>query len=133
HHPVAGARALALPLLLHRDGRLPRLRGPAGRPDAQARRGLVREGAAPRPGAAPLGTARSALARLRRALVALDRDVSRLQRLDRRQRGLLTLSRPPPAAGPRSRRRSRARSRSEEHTSELQSRGHLVCRLLLEK
>src|SRR5690625_6052829 len=26
----------------------------------------------------------------------------------------------------------RARSRSEEHTSELQSRGHLVCRLLLE-
>src|SRR5437870_8539688 len=31
-------------------------------------------------------------------------------------------------------RRSRvARVRSEEHTSELQSRGHLVCRLLLEK
>src|SRR5690625_7085040 len=33
--------------------------------------------------------------------------------------------------------RSRAlltvRARSEEHTSELQSRGHLVCRLLLEK
>src|SRR5437870_6211368 len=28
---------------------------------------------------------------------------------------------------------SRAKSRSEEHTSELQSRGHLVCRLLLEK
>src|SRR5690625_7063819 len=26
-----------------------------------------------------------------------------------------------------------ARWRSEEHTSELQSRGHLVCRLLLEK
>src|SRR5207253_7462809 len=26
-----------------------------------------------------------------------------------------------------------AGSRSEEHTSELQSRGHLVCRLLLEK
>src|SRR5437870_10882240 len=26
-----------------------------------------------------------------------------------------------------------ADSRSEEHTSELQSRGHLVCRLLLEK
>src|SRR5690625_6483881 len=25
------------------------------------------------------------------------------------------------------------RSRSEEHTSELQSRGHIVCRLLLEK
>src|SRR2546422_3410957 len=28
---------------------------------------------------------------------------------------------------------SRARPRSEEHTSELQSRLHLVCRLLLEK
>src|SRR5215208_8420085 len=27
----------------------------------------------------------------------------------------------------------RPMSRSEEHTSELQSRGHLVCRLLLEK
>src|SRR5207253_8951510 len=26
-----------------------------------------------------------------------------------------------------------SRTRSEEHTSELQSRGHLVCRLLLEK
>src|SRR3989442_11747995 len=29
--------------------------------------------------------------------------------------------------------RTRSRSRSEEHTSELQSRPHLVCRLLLEK
>src|SRR5690625_6479794 len=29
--------------------------------------------------------------------------------------------------------RSRLYSRSEEHTSELQSRGHLVCRLLHEK
>src|SRR5437870_6871634 len=28
---------------------------------------------------------------------------------------------------------ARSRRRSEEHTSELQSRGHLVCRLLLEK
>src|SRR5437870_6521144 len=28
---------------------------------------------------------------------------------------------------------ARHTSRSEEHTSELQSRGHLVCRLLLEK
>src|SRR5690625_5608660 len=28
---------------------------------------------------------------------------------------------------------SRHQKRSEEHTSELQSRGHLVCRLLLEK
>src|SRR5215510_15923802 len=31
------------------------------------------------------------------------------------------------------RRRERRLARSEEHTSELQSRGHLVCRLLLEK
>src|SRR2546429_3660807 len=30
-------------------------------------------------------------------------------------------------------RRHRAKKRSEEHTSELQSRLHLVCRLLLEK
>src|SRR5437870_10885191 len=30
-------------------------------------------------------------------------------------------------------RRFTPRERSEEHTSELQSRGHLVCRLLLEK
>src|SRR5439155_13882602 len=40
------------------------------------------------------------------------------------------------SAGSRSRTSSRARgaeTRSEEHTSELQSRGHLVCRLLLEK
>src|SRR5207253_7215858 len=29
--------------------------------------------------------------------------------------------------------RTRRKTRSEEHTSELQSRGHLVCRLLLEK
>src|SRR5437660_3551126 len=29
--------------------------------------------------------------------------------------------------------RGAAAARSEEHTSELQSRGHLVCRLLLEK
>src|ERR1041385_9510255 len=37
--------------------------------------------------------------------------------------------------GPRSDRtgRARTRMRSEEHTSELQSRLHLVCRLLLEK
>src|SRR5207253_7187990 len=45
-------------------------------------------------------------------------------------------ARPPPTTA---KRRSRsadqgaARQRSEEHTSELQSRGHLVCRLLLEK
>src|SRR5690625_6836946 len=33
----------------------------------------------------------------------------------------------------RLRMRQEFRQRSEEHTSELQSRGHLVCRLLLEK
>src|SRR5690625_7095312 len=40
-----------------------------------------------------------------------------------------------PAASPALRpgRRPRLPMRSEEHTSELQSRGHLVCRLLLEK
>src|SRR6266508_5486496 len=37
----------------------------------------------------------------------------------------LRLATPPPAR--------RAARRSEEHTSELQSRGHIVCRLLLEK
>src|SRR5690625_6855555 len=34
---------------------------------------------------------------------------------------------------PRCSREIDPRGRSEEHTSELQSRGHLVCRLLLEK
>src|SRR5215208_8040414 len=34
---------------------------------------------------------------------------------------------------PELRRDTGSRPRSEEHTSELQSRGHLVCRLLLEK
>src|SRR5690554_7547989 len=34
---------------------------------------------------------------------------------------------------PAARRRRRDRERSEEHTSELQSRPHLVCRLMLEK
>src|SRR5689334_24728673 len=42
--------------------------------------------------------------------------------------------RPPAGRGCRSRRcRSRSPARSEEHTSELQSQFHLVCRLLLEK
>src|SRR6266508_6228200 len=46
-----------------------------------------------------------------------------------------TLFRSAPHTSPRRRRTSwrRCRGRSEEHTSELQSRGHLVCRLLLEK
>src|SRR5437660_7363944 len=37
------------------------------------------------------------------------------------------------AAGVREAASAPPASRSEEHTSELQSRGHLVCRLLLEK
>src|SRR3712207_7355638 len=37
------------------------------------------------------------------------------------------------APSPRDRRLARTRRRSEEHTSELQSRQYLVCRLLLEK
>src|SRR5206468_11035227 len=46
---------------------------------------------------------------------------------------------PPPADGParcsswRPHMRGRTKARSEEHTSELQSRSDLVCRLLLEK
>src|SRR5689334_24465213 len=39
----------------------------------------------------------------------------------------------PPAPPPRRHRRLLHRPRSEEHTSELQSQFHLVCRLLLEK
>src|SRR5215208_7340326 len=47
-----------------------------------------------------------------------------------------TLFRPgrgPRRGAPPRRDGDRRRLRSEEHTSELQSRGHLVCRLLLEK
>src|SRR3712207_9309879 len=40
---------------------------------------------------------------------------------------------PPAAAGRRSRTSPHRCGRSEEHTSELQSRQYLVCRLLLEK
>src|SRR5690625_6382490 len=43
------------------------------------------------------------------------------------------LSPPPPATLSSHRPARKGRVRSEEHTSELQSRGHLVCRLLLEK
>src|SRR2546422_7174351 len=40
---------------------------------------------------------------------------------------------PPPGLGPARGRIAAPSCRSEEHTSELQSRLHLVCRLLLEK
>src|SRR5207244_10977991 len=46
-----------------------------------------------------------------------------------RRPGSRSSSRGPPSL----RRAGRARPRSEEHTSELQSPDHLVCRLLLEK
>src|SRR5215813_6790303 len=39
----------------------------------------------------------------------------------------------PALGGARRQRRRKTAARSEEHTSELQSRPHLVCRLLLEK
>src|SRR5207253_9070765 len=48
------------------------------------------------------------------------------QRSDFAKPGAVHPSRPLPLETPQA-------SRSEEHTSELQSRGHLVCRLLLEK
>src|SRR3712207_9430904 len=53
----------------------------------------------------------------------------------RRGPGLRSAQRPAwpgPSVGPR-RRPAARRRRSEEHTSELQSRQYLVCRLLLEK
>src|SRR5438876_2759405 len=47
--------------------------------------------------------------------------------------GLIGLNDAPTAAAPRLAATAVTRSRSEEHTSELQSPVHLVCRLLLEK
>src|SRR3989442_9892867 len=46
---------------------------------------------------------------------------------------IATLASPVRITPKRWRRATRAPDRSEEHTSELQSRPHLVCRLLLEK
>src|SRR3712207_8634871 len=51
---------------------------------------------------------------------------------DRRSRGADRSHRRDAGAGPRDP-ATAVRSRSEEHTSELQSRQYLVCRLLLEK
>src|SRR5436305_11043710 len=47
--------------------------------------------------------------------------------------GNAELGEPRDVLGGKTLRSSRTRLRSEEHTSELQSRPHLVCRLLLEK
>src|SRR5207253_11100954 len=60
------------------------------------------------------------------------------QREGSRGGGVRRVGPPPAPGGPVLRAldgpaRAAPRDRSEEHTSELQSRGHLVCRLLLEK
>src|SRR5690348_17935888 len=54
-------------------------------------------------------------------------------RTKRSRRSIVTRLRPVAKRKPRSSAASDAASRSEEHTSELQSPVHLVCRLLLEK
>src|SRR5258708_36825323 len=46
---------------------------------------------------------------------------------------IYVMARPPPSQGQASSGPSETAPRSEEHTSELQSPDHLVCRLLLEK
>src|SRR5690625_6674736 len=56
--------------------------------------------------------------------------LGRAQAPDRGGRSRPHIPRPPRAGSARA---PAAGTRSEEHTSELQSRGHLVCRLLLEK
>src|SRR3712207_8255764 len=50
-----------------------------------------------------------------------------------RRRGARALAPPPTRPGPARPVPAARRGRSEEHTSELQSRQYLVCRLLLEK
>src|SRR2546422_5733137 len=73
-----------------------------------------------------------------RSQAELDRDLREAERarrghrVDARDRGELLLERRRHGGGHRLGARARKR-RSEEHTSELQSRLHLVCRLLLEK
>src|SRR3712207_6891367 len=66
--------------------------------------------------------------------VAAERDDARAvhQRLGELAGGDLALGHDDRAGEPAAR-RVRRRARSEEHTSELQSRQYLVCRLLLEK
>src|SRR5690606_41005679 len=66
------------------------------------------------------------LGRWRRQLLDLLTLLPRRDGHDRRSTDLLL-------PGVRQHRRVRGRPRSEEHTSELQSRENLVCRLLLEK
>src|SRR3712207_7849376 len=73
-----------------------------------------------------------ALTELRGVLSTMEQSILRdelirlvADRLDLSERLAATLTEPPP--------RGEAQPRSEEHTSELQSRQYLVCRLLLEK
>src|SRR5207253_7796509 len=65
-------------------------------------------------------------------LQMVQRDVLRPQRLQL-DFGVVALGHLPPAIDVRFALDVYRWRRSEEHTSELQSRGHLVCRLLLEK
>src|SRR5215813_7440246 len=67
---------------------------------------------------------------LRRSCRGADRRRARITPRRRRPRAASGRARPDRRAWPLGRHRSR---RSEEHTSELQSRPHIVCRLLLEK
>src|SRR5207253_10870193 len=71
-------------------------------------------------------------AALRGAALALGGPAHQIQQLSRIELdvGLEDLRSPGVAAGSLA---GEVAVRSEEHTSELQSRGHLVCRLLLEK
>src|SRR5690348_18126534 len=66
----------------------------------------------------------------RSCAAAIDGADARRARERRPDRAAPRFGRPPPNRGAA---RSGRRSRSEEHTSELQSPVHLVCRLLLEK
>src|SRR2546422_6569800 len=68
--------------------------------------------------------------RVRRELVGHGIDCAYVRMLPGTRLGLYFLEY---GVAPRRTRGSRGRGRSEEHTSELQSRLHLVCRLLLEK
>src|SRR2546428_4234772 len=73
---------------------------------------------------------RSRAARGRRGGDALDRPAALARRDRQRASRRAGASIPDPPVRPR---RPRRNVRSEEHTSELQSRSDLVCRLLLEK